>query len=153
MTENKKDENAKALLGLLVLVVIGGAFLMDAMDNAQSNTRAHAQPTRQLSHGPQGDVHPSSSNIVSTGRDYVFTGGYVSSTRDELRNLDNLIGNTEALMNRVNNSPYVTTISEPTRVTVVQRAGGVGSPMHVLVQFDDGRQLWTVPEFLEPVRQ
>jgi len=153
MTENKNDKNAQALLGLLILVLIGGAFFMDVMDNAQSNTRAHAQPSKQLNHGSQGDVHPSSSNIVSTGRDYIFTGGYVASTRGELRNLDNLIGNTEALMNRVNSSPYVTTISEPTRVTVVQRAGGVTSPMHVLIQLDDGRQVWTLPEFLEPVRQ
>lgn len=140
--------------GLAVMVVIyGGEHLTNAI--LLGMDESPGERTTQPSRNNQGSVHPSSSNIVETGRDYIFAGGYVSSTRDELRNLDNLIGNTDALMNRVYNSPYITPIPNPvpTPVTVVRREGGVSSPMHVLIQLSDGRQVWTMPEFLEPVRQ
>ena len=150
-TEPKKNEASQATAGVIVLMVLGVAFSMDMIDymtpDDEPRQQAHAQTTQRNT------VHPSSSNIVEVGRNYVFSDGYVAMTRDDLRQLDNLFGNTQALMANAEANPNVEFLSGSMVVTVVRREGGITSGMHVQIQTSSGLQFWTVLEFLSPVRQ
>jgi len=136
--------------GFIVMIVLYG---IDTVSSAINSEPEEQRTTQQSNTKQHGSVHPSSSHVVTPGRNYVFQGNYVTTTREELRRLDELLGNRPALMNRVNNSPYVHRLYGSPVVTVVRREGGVLSPEHLLIQTESGEQYWTVPEFLGALHQ